>query len=589
MRRFPRFCLSVLITGNAFPDGGVGRERADGSQGTEHPNKGKECIANPNMTVIVQEAMRDVRVAVGNSVKSSCYPGWKPTTQREPIANAGGFWEFARMNRENVLGRKEDGSQRLPALNYKQVIKDRSLSQNVELKSINKGCSLKEKLRASISLVVFVMLLPVGVEAQTASPAAPAPALPSVYGSGVQTPLQYAGEAAQANQVSLSLGASTFYDDNVYANNSQRLSDEAVSFESHLTLSRQTENLTISFDYLPYFLLYRQIDQYDRLNHTADLNLTYRLGPHFNLGLYDTFSYQNGVFQSLTGQQIMSGLGSPTALNQTILPYTIRALSNSSGLDLTYVKSRRTSLTLAGGYNQRKFGSQVAVGQPLYNSRELSGSLQFQYAVTDHTSFGLLLLHQDTTYQGGEVFGNQQRSQIESTFLSVGSRLSPTVTVTIFGGPQYVRTIGQSSVGNSVAGQFQASGGGSITKAVRKTALNLSLQKSVSDGGGLYTSVTSTNATFGVRRRLVGHWEANLQGGAARADTSLLQFASGRTDALFGVFALERPLSSGATLHVSYETRHQLSKGTMPISASFDRNLVTIGIDYRLKAIPLGH
>jgi len=254
MRRFPRFCLSVLITGNAFPDGGVGRERADGSQGTEHPNKGKECIANPNMTVIVQEAMRDVRVAVGNSVKSSCYPGWKPTTQREPIANAGGFWEFARMNRENVLGRKEDGSQRLPALNYKQVIKDRSLSQNVELKSINKGCSLKEKLRASISLVVFVMLLPVGVEAQTASPAAPAPALPLVYGSGVQTPLQYAGEAAQANQVSLSLGASTFYDDNVYANNSQRLSDEAVSFESHLTLSRQTENLTISFDYLPYFV-----------------------------------------------------------------------------------------------------------------------------------------------------------------------------------------------------------------------------------------------------------------------------------------------------------------------------------------------
>jgi len=90
----------------------------------------------------------------------------------------------------------EDGPQSLLAFNYKQVIKDRSLSQNVELKSINKGCSLKEKLRASISLVVFVMLLPVGLEAQTA---APAPAQPSVYGSGVQTPLRYAGEAAPVN------------------------------------------------------------------------------------------------------------------------------------------------------------------------------------------------------------------------------------------------------------------------------------------------------------------------------------------------------------------------------------------------------
>ena len=540
------------------------------------------------MTVIVQEAMRDVRDAVGNSVKSGCYPGGKPTTQWGAIANAGGFWEFAKVNKEDVLGRMEDGPQSLPALNYKQVIKDRSLSQNVELKSINKGCSLKEKLHASISLVVFVMVLAVGAEAQTASPAAPAPALPLVYGSGVQAPLQYAGEAEQANQVSLSLGASTFYDDNVYANNLQRHRDEAVSFESHLTLSRHTENLKISFDYLPYFLLYRQTDQYDRLNHTADLNLTYRLSSHFNLGLYDTFRYENGVFQSLTGQQIMSGLGSPTALNQTILPYVIRTLSNSSGLDLTYVKSRRTSLTFSGGYNQRKFGSQVVAGQPLYNSRGLSGGFRYQYRVTDHTSFGLLLLHQDTTYQGGEVFGNQQRSQIESTFLSVGSRLSPTVTVTIFGGPQYVRTLGQSSVGNSAGGRFQGSGGGSITKEVRKTALNLSLQRFVSDGGGLYTSVKSTNATFGVRRRLVGHWEANCQGGAARADTSLLQFASGRTDALTGVFGLDRPLSRGSVFRISYETAHQLSKGALPISANFDRNRVTMGIDYQLKAISLG-
>jgi hypothetical protein len=474
------------------------------------------------------------------------------------------------------------------AKNYKQMIKDGSLSQNVELKNINKGCSLKEKLHASISLVVFVMVLAVGAGAQTASPAAPAPALPLVFGSGVQAPLQYAGEAEQANQVSLSLGASTFYDDNVYANNLQRVRDEAVSFESHLTLSRRTENLKISFDYLPYFLLYRQTDQYDRLNHAADLNLTYRLSSHINLGLYDTFSYQNGVFQSLTGQQIMSGLGSPTALNQTILPYVIRTLSNSSGLNFTYVKSRRTSLTFSGGYNQRKFGSQVVAGQPLYNSRGLSGGFQYQYRVTDHTSFGLLLLHQDTTYKGGEVFGNQQRSQIESTFLSVGSRLSPTVTVTIFGGPQYVRTLGQSSVGNSAGGRFQGSGGGSITKEVRKTALNLSLQRFVSDGGGLYTSVKLTNATFGVRRRLVGRWEANCQGGAARADTSLLQFASGRTDALIGVFGLDRPLSRGSVLHISYDTTHQLSKGTLPISSTFDRNRVTIGIDYRLKAISLG-
>jgi hypothetical protein len=84
----------------------------------------------------------------------------------------------------------------------------------------------------------------------------------------------------------------------------------------------------------------------------------------------------------------------------------------------------------------------------------------------------------------------------------------------------------------------------------------------------------------------MGRWEANWHGDVARAENSL--FASGRTDALSGVFGLDRPLSSGARLHVSYETIHQVSKGTQPILANFDRNRVTIGIDYQLKAISLG-
>jgi hypothetical protein len=118
--------------------------------------------------------------------------------------------------------------------------------------------------------------------------------------------------------------------------------------------------------------------------------------------------------------------------------------------------------------------------------------------------------------------------------------------------------------------------------------LNLAFQKSVSDSGGLYTSVKNTNATFGVRRQLVGHWEASLQGGAARADSSLFQLANGRTDALIGGIAFSRSLSRGSVFHISYDTTHELSKGTLPISATFDRNQVTIGIDYPLKAIPLG-
>jgi hypothetical protein len=384
------------------------------------------------------------------------------------------------------------------------------------------------------------------------------------------------------------MGVSAFYDDDVQATNTQRLGDEAVSFTSSLGIARQTQNVTINFNYTPFFMLYRRFDQYDRLNHAANLGMTYRLTSRFIVGLHGTFSYQNGVYPGLTGEQILSGSASPTALNQMIYSYTTRTLSTMAGLNLTFVKSQRTSLTFSGGYTQYKFGGQTVAGQPLYNGSGLNGSMQFKYRVTEHTNFGILLLHQDSTYQGGELFGYRQRAQVESTFLSVGSRLSPTITATVFGGPQYVHTLGQSSPGSSIAGSLQAAGGGSITKEVRKTALNLALQRSVSDGGGIYTSVINNYATFGVRRRLGGRWEAGISGGAARADTSLFQLANNRTDSLTGGIDFSRPLREGSIFHISYNTFHQLSKGALPISTDFDRNQVTIGVDFQLKAIPIG-
>jgi hypothetical protein len=87
---------------------------------------------------------------------------------------------------------------------------------------------------------------------------------------------------------------------------------------------------------------------------------------------------------------------------------------------------------------------------------------------------------------------------------------------------------------------------------------------------------------------LVGRWEANLRGGGTRADASLFKLANGSTDALTGGIDISRPVRGGSVFHLSYETTHELSKGTLPIAADFDRNQVTIGFDYRLKTLSLG-
>jgi hypothetical protein len=442
------------------------------------------------------------------------------------------------------------------------------------------------QVKKLISLVSSILFVPLSLMAQ----GVPAGGGVAAYGSSVQTPLEFAGESRPTNQITLSTGISTLYDDNVLSRNNERVSDEALSFNSQLGISRRTENVTIDFNYLPFFMLYRQLDQFDRLNHAATLNMSFRMGAHFMLGLHDSFSYQNGVYPTLTGQQALAGSPSPVALNPFIYSPTLRTLSNTPGLDLTFMKSSQTSLTFSGNYNQRKFASQAGTGQPLYNDTSLSGSIQYQYRMTIHTTFGLRLIYQNSEYQGGgQILGSRQRSQVASTVVSVSSRLSPSVTVSFFGGPQYIRTLGQVLSGTNPPGQVEASGGGSVTKEVRKTALNLSAQRSVSDGGGIYTSVVSTSVAFGVRRRLVGRWESNWSGALADADTSLLQLGNGKTETLTGGVDFTRPFGSGGSnFRISYTTTHQLTKGTLPGLADFDRNQVTIAIDFQLKAIPVG-
>ncbi len=229
----------------------------------------------------------------------------------------------------------------------------------------------------------------------------------------------------------------------------------------------------------------------------------------------------------------------------------------------------------------------MSSAESLYNSVGESAGFEFQHRITTHTTIGILALHEDTTYRGGLAFGNTLRSQIESEYVSFGSRLTPTLSIVAFGGLQYVRTVGAVTAASTVSGNFQGSGGFSLTRQGHVTAYELSFQRAVTDSGGLYTSVVDTNVMFGVRRRLYGHWDGNLRGSLARSDTSLFQFVNGTTDAVLASIEFTHPIRERTVIHVSYDTTHQVSSGILPIFSDFDRNQVTIGFDFLVKDISL--
>jgi polysaccharide export outer membrane protein len=93
----------------------------------------KKYISDPQVTVIVNQVNSLTFNVVGEVLKPGYYPLTRRMTILDAIALSGGFRDFANTKKIYVLRTDADGKQlRLP-FNYKNVIKGKSASQNIEL------------------------------------------------------------------------------------------------------------------------------------------------------------------------------------------------------------------------------------------------------------------------------------------------------------------------------------------------------------------------------------------------------------------------------------------------------------------------
>lgn len=93
----------------------------------------KSFVANPEVSVIVQEVHSVKFNILGEVTKPGSYPLARPTTVLDAIALAGGFKDFAKTTKVYVLRVRSDGSRHTLPFNYKNVIKGKQFEQNVEL------------------------------------------------------------------------------------------------------------------------------------------------------------------------------------------------------------------------------------------------------------------------------------------------------------------------------------------------------------------------------------------------------------------------------------------------------------------------
>jgi polysaccharide export outer membrane protein len=102
--------------------------------GTEIVEKLKATIVHPQVTVIVAQ-MSSLRIYIlGQVTRGGAYPLVPDMTVMQALSIAGGFTAYANVKKIYVM-RRENGADRIFAVNYKEVISGRKTEQNIHLKA----------------------------------------------------------------------------------------------------------------------------------------------------------------------------------------------------------------------------------------------------------------------------------------------------------------------------------------------------------------------------------------------------------------------------------------------------------------------
>jgi polysaccharide export outer membrane protein len=93
----------------------------------------KNFIAEPEVTVIVQQINSQKFNILGMVNKPGSYLLLNSATVLDAIALAGGFRDFAKQKAIYILRQNADGSQKRIPFNYKEVVKGTNPAQNIKL------------------------------------------------------------------------------------------------------------------------------------------------------------------------------------------------------------------------------------------------------------------------------------------------------------------------------------------------------------------------------------------------------------------------------------------------------------------------
>lgn len=413
---------------------------------------------------------------------------------------------------------------------------------------------------------------------------------PHTYRDGEKAGPNYDGTSPTRNILAFGLNAGSSYDDNILGNNRQRVGDVAFQFGPSLNVRREGQRLSFALSYQPHFRVYRKVSEQNGVDQTLGFDAVYKVSSRLSFRARTSAFSTTGIFQPNQNQESLPGLGSPSSLNNTVFTPTARQLTWSSRLDASYQAGKHDLVGIYAGQSKLDFHQQLSNAGSIQNTEQKDAGLVYQHRLTRHTTLGIDYQYEDIR------FGSDSWTLVQSAFISYAQQVSPSLTLSVFGGPQFSRLnevivfpLGPFTVRVPVS--LPTSNwalGGTLTKQSDVTAFQLTAQRQVSDGGGLLGAVVSSSAGASARRRLPGRWDAIWRAGYANNSSLDTTSSRGAYQSLTAGVGLGHSLTENLSVRVGYDFIHQRGTGQSQLFADFDRDLWSVQFSYGFHEIALG-
>lgn len=357
--------------------------------------------------------------------------------------------------------------------------------------------------------------------------------MPPMPVAGVRAPLSLASEPARSNFVRGSVGITAAYDDNMLSTTSNRISDISYLVFPTLDFVQARGRWLLDLNYSPGFTFNQKLNERNQATHDLHLLLGYRLSPHVNLQLRDSFVKTTTLFADFAGMKTAGPGPMPAPNVSPVTPVTERT-GNTSGLDLTYQFGRDSMVGASGGYYFVNYGRVESTSGQTYrlvDTRSWNGDGFYAHRFGGRHWVGTSYTLQRLMFDPG--FPTDVQRVLGFYSLYVGSHMS----FSVWAGPERSDSLAPVEV-VARAAQWNVAGGLQWNWQGQRTAFAAGYTRQTSDGGGLAQAVQMNVANAEVQRQLTRRWNATMGAMYARNDG----LKSSAIDA-------QRTLSASAGLH----------------------------------------